>query len=187
MKNYKCLFKNRFELDSYSIVPIRDEDMFLIMKWRNEQIYHLRQNKKLTKRSQIEYFTNVIHELFDNPYPTQILFSYLEENNICVGYGGLVKINWIDKNAEISFIINTELELDFFEFHWSNYLNLIQEVAFNYLKLHKIYTFAFDLRPQLYNILLKNGFYEEAVLKEHCFFEHKFIDVRIHTKINSYA
>ena len=36
----------------YKIVPIRYEDRFDIMKWRNEQMYHLRQSKPLTEEDQ---------------------------------------------------------------------------------------------------------------------------------------
>jgi hypothetical protein len=34
-----------------------------------------------------------------------LLFSFLK-NGECIGYGGLVHINWIDQNAEISFMID---------------------------------------------------------------------------------
>ena len=44
-----------------------------------------------------------------------VLFNYLH-NGKCIGYGGLVHINWIDKNAEVSFIMDTELEENYFEF-----------------------------------------------------------------------
>lgn len=107
------------------------------------------------------------------------------ENNTCIGYGGLVHINWIDKNAEISFIMNTKLEENNFAFIWVNYLNLIEQMAFNELKLHKIYTYAFDLRPHLYDVMLDVNYKEDARLKEHCFFEGKYIDVVIHSKINT--
>ena len=186
MRKYKCINNNIFNLGTNSLISIRDQDKFLILKWRNEQLYHLRQLKPLTESEQLDYFENVIEKLFDLDQPNQLLFSYLE-NGVCIGYGGLVHINWADKNAEISFIINTELEKDFFEFHWSQYLTLLQEIAFKNLRFHKIFTYAFDLRPHLYEVLLKNGFAEEAILKEHCFFEQKFIDVRIHSKINKNA
>ena len=49
---------------------------------------------------------------------TQTNSVFLFKKNNCIGYGGLVHINWIDKNAEISFIMNTELEMDIFlKFH----------------------------------------------------------------------
>ena len=111
MANYKCLKQQEYTLGDYSIVPLRYEDRFSIMKWRNEQIYHLRQARPLTEEDQQRYFDNVVAKLFDQSKPDQILFSYLEKG-VCVGYGGLVHINWIDNNAEISFIMDTRLEKD---------------------------------------------------------------------------
>lgn len=182
MRKYKCLSKQSYSLNEYQIVPIRDEDKYDIMQWRNDQIYHLRQSQPLTKESQDEYFRNVVQKLFEKEYPDQLLFSYLE-NGICIGYGGLVHINWIDKNAEISFLINNEYELNL-SFHWSIFLKLIVEVSFKDLCVHKIYTYAYDLRPKLYEVLEGSGFIREATLKEHCFFENKYIDVVIHAKTN---
>jgi len=184
MTKYRILNKQEFSLGEYSIVPIRMEDRYRIMEWRNEQMYHLRQNEPLTEEKQDIYFESVISNLFDEDNPSQILFSYLKGDK-CIGYGGLVHINWVDRNAEISFVMKTSLEKKFFEFHWSKFLNLVEDVAFNQLELHKIFTYAFDLRPRLYNALSVAGFNEDARLSEHCFFENKFIDVLIHTKIAS--
>ena len=182
MNQYKILNKLSFSSGNFSIVPIRYEDRLDIMKWRNEQIYHLRQDKPLTIEDQEYYFNHVIAGLFDQEKPNQILFSFLE-NDKCIGYGGLVHINWIDMNAEISFIMDTILEKEYFESHWLTYLGLIDQLAFNELNLHKIYIYAFDLRPHLYKAAENASFIKEAVLKEHCKFEDKFIDVVIHSKI----
>lgn len=103
---------------------------------------------------------------------------------MCVGYGGLVHINWLDKNAEVSFIMQTSLEKEHFSTIWSTYLTLIERVAFKDLELHKLYTYAFDLRPHLYEVLEKNDYFLDARLKDHCFFEGKAKDVVIHSKIN---
>lgn len=185
MRKYKCFSKQTYSINEYQIVPIRDEDRYDIMKWRNEQIYHLRQSKLLEKESQDKYFDTVVTKLFKVENPNQILFSYLE-NGVCMGYGGLVHINWIDKNAELSFIMNTKEESNF-NSHWTNFLSLIEQVAFEELQFHKIFTYAFDLRPHLYTVLEQNGYDKEAILKEHCFFNKKFIDVFIHSKMNKYA
>ncbi len=179
---YPFLKKNRFTHQEYSLVPIRYEDRLDIMKWRNEQIYHLRQKDLLTVEQQDKYFKDVVSKLFEQDKPNQILFSYLKDD-ACIGYGGLVHINWIDKNAEISFVMNTELEEKEFELHWTNYLRIIERIAFKELALHKIYIYAFDLRPHLYQAVEKVGFVKEAVLKEHCCFEGAFKDVVIHAMV----
>ena len=184
MNSYKALSIQKFSVGNYSIVPIRLKDRMDILKWRNEQIYHLRQNAPLTEIDQENYFSNVISKIFDLDQPKQILFSYLE-NEICVGYGGLVHINWIDKNAEISFIMNTALENEYFDFHWKNYLKLIERVAFNNLCLNKIFIYAFDLRPHLYTAIEDQSYIKEATLKDHCLFNNKYIDVLIYSKFSS--
>lgn len=181
MNKYKVLHKQHFKNGDYSIVPIRMEDQYAIMKWRNEQMFHLRQNKPLTREAQEVYFKDVVAQLFNKEKPDQILFSYLK-GKTCIGYGGLVHINWIDRNAEISFIMDTKLEKSEFELHWTTYLSMIEDVGFNDLKLHKIFTYAYDLRPQLYTAIEKVGFAKEATLKEHCFFNNEFKDVIIHSK-----
>lgn len=183
MRYYKVLNNQIFKIGEFSIVPLRFEDRINIMQWRNEQIYHLRQNKPLTIEDQDNYFKNVIANLFEQENPNQILFSFIE-NDICVGYGGLVHINWVDKNAEISFIINTELEKSNYENFLNIFLKLIEKVAFSDLQFHKIFTYAFDIRPQLYPILESSGFFKDAVLKEHCLINRTYKDVVIHAKLN---
>ncbi|MGG6231418.1 GNAT family N-acetyltransferase [Tenacibaculum sp. SDUM215027] len=180
---YTVLKKQSFSKGDYSIVPIRFNDKLQIMQWRNEQMYHLRQAKVLTEKDQELYFNNVVSKLFNQEQPSQILFSYLKGNQ-CIGYGGLVHLNWIDKNAEISFIMDTSLEYKSFNFHWKTYLGLIEKIAFEELSLHKIFTYAFDLRPHLYVALEESGYTKEAVLKEHCFYNNEFKDVVIHSKTN---
>lgn len=180
---YKCLTFQEVSINNFKIVPIRYIDRYDILNWRNEQLYHLRQTSTLSESVQDDYFNNVISKIFLQDNPDQILFSYIKDEK-CIGYGGLVHINWIDKNAEISFLMKTQEELNNFELHWSNFLYMIEKIAFNNINLHKIYTYAFDLRPNLYDVLEKNGYSIDAVLNQHCFYNNKFINVIIHSKFN---
>jgi RimJ/RimL family protein N-acetyltransferase len=150
------------------------------MQIRNEQIYHLRQSQPLTIEQQELYFSTVVSKLFEQEQPNQLLFSLLEDGKF-IGYGGLVHINWIDRYAEISFVMKTELEKNRFEEIWIRYLELIKSVAFEELKFHKLFTYAFDIRPHLYPALEKAGLKEEARLKNHVFFDNNWKDVIIHS------
>lgn len=183
MREYSVLTKQLYNVDKYSLTPIRSEDRYLIMKWRNEQMFHLRQDKLLTLNEQDHYFDFVIGKLFHEKAPNQILFSYLLDN-ACIGYGGLVHIDWQNSNAEISFIMNTELEKEYFVEHWINYLKMIEEVAFDELNLHKIFTYAYDIRPKLYEALTLSNYSLEARLVQHSLIQNEFKDVLIHSKIN---
>ncbi|MFZ1705111.1 MAG: GNAT family N-acetyltransferase [Saprospiraceae bacterium] len=180
---YKVLKLQKYEYGEYSIVPIRYEDRWDIMKWRNEQIFHLRQEKELKVEDQENYFHNVIPPLFSAEKPDQILFSFLK-NDACMGYGGMVHINWKDRHAEVSFLMNTQLEKEYFESFWSIFLQLLEKVAFEDCGLRKLFTYAFDIRPILYPVIEKSGFIQEAVLKDHCWIERQWKDVVIHSKIN---
>lgn len=182
-KSYKILKTNSFVLDDYSIVPIRYKDRMNIMKWRNEQMYHLRQSQPLTKQSQEDYFRSTVLALFNQDEPDQLLFSYLKKGD-CIGYGGLVHISKEYSSAEVSFIMKTELETNEFEKHWTNFIKLISILAFQELKLKKIFTYAYDLRPHLYSILENNRFELKSRLKDQIEIEGKQVDVLIHERLN---
>ena len=78
MNSYKKLGKHTFRKGNYALVPLRMEDRYDIMRWRNEQLYHLRQQKPLTEPDQETYFSTVVAKLFQQDAPDQLLFSYLE-------------------------------------------------------------------------------------------------------------
>ncbi|WP_124980828.1 GNAT family N-acetyltransferase [Nonlabens xiamenensis] len=186
MDSYKCLSTQEYSNQEYRLVPIRMEDRHAIMKWRNEQMYHLRQNEPLTTEKQDNYFVSVVTKLFSEEKPEQLLFSFLKDD-VCIGYGGLVHINWQDKNAEISFIMKTELEQSSFQKLWGVYLDLIEQIGFKELNLHKLYVYAFDLRPHLYKAIEAKRYFNDARLKDHCLFNGEYVDVVIHSKINGQA
>ena len=183
MTSYKALNQQIFTSGEYRLVPIRFEDRYDIMQWRNEQMYHLRQSAPLTIDDQNYYFDNVVSALFDKENPDQLLFSFLK-NDEFIGYGGLVHINWIDKNAEISFVMKTSLERFFFEDLWVKYLKIIEDIAFASMKFNKIFTYAYDLRPRLYTALDSAGFEIESVLKNHKMIEDFYVDILVHSKFN---
>ena len=184
MNNYNVLNKQIFKHENYSLVPIRFEDRFKIMQWRNQQMYHLRQDELITVEDQEEYFSKVVSNLFDQDKPNQILFSYLE-NDICIGYGGLVHINWSNKDAEISFLLNSDFEKKIFKTNWKVFLNLIESVAFKELKLYEIYTHAYDIRPKLFEVLEECGYEKKEVIKNSYNYNNSKVDTVIHSKIKN--
>tara|TARA_B110001452_G_scaffold250386_1_gene238584 strand:+ start:1039 stop:1608 length:570 start_codon:yes stop_codon:yes gene_type:complete len=178
---YTCLDKQIYKDKEFYLVPIRNEDRYKIMQWRNEQMFHLRQDKALTTLDQDAYFENTISKLFGQKQPKQILFSLLKEEK-CIGYGGLVHIDWKQRTAEVSFLMDTELEKVKFKKLWLLYLDMIEKVAFDELDLVKIYVYAFDLRPHLYPILTLSGFIFEERIKNKIQYKNNCIDVVIHSK-----
>ena len=183
-ESYKSIGVPSLKYKEYELVPIRYKDRKDIMKWRNEQIYHLRQDKPLTEETQNIYFKNVISELFSQEKPSQLLFSFLKKEK-CIGYGGLVHINWDERNAEISFIIDTLLEEKHFEEYWCLFIKFIKQLAFNELCFQKIYTCAFNVRPNLYIVLEENELKREVETKTYAKPADKQKNIIVHSTINS--
>jgi RimJ/RimL family protein N-acetyltransferase len=182
LRLYKKINKIRFTKNDLSLVPIRDEDKYAIRNWRNDQMDVLRQESLLTLEEQEAYFENVISKLFEVEEPTQFIFSLLEKSHL-IGYGGLVHIDWKNKTAEISFLSETSRSKtkDSFIKDWVDYLSLVKEIANIYLNFNSIYTYAYDLRPNLYIALEKSGFSETRRLKDHVEINGEKRDVVIHT------
>lgn len=179
--NYAILQQQEFQKGKLHLVPLRKEDIFLIMRWRNEQLDILRQKKPLTEKEQAQYYLEKIVPSSFEKYPEQILFSLLVEDQ-CIGYGGLVHIDWENRRAEVSFLLNTDIKESskLFATYFSSYLEIIQTIAFQELKLHKLTTETFDIRPQLPTLLEKNGFLLEGRCKEQIKIRKKFVDSLLH-------
>ena len=177
---YSVLSKNVFSFGEYDLVPIRHKDRFDIMEWRNQQIYHLRQKEALTKADQDRYFSEVISPSFIEGQPRQILFSLLKSKK-CIGYGGLVHINWKEKSAEISFLIQTSLEKVHFSKYWHLFLNFIKEIAFETLKFNQLTVYSYELRPALYEILKSHEFVLDQRIKNSYSYRNKEVDILIHS------
>lgn len=76
MSNYRILQQLKFSSGKFALVPIRMEDRYDIMRWRNEQIYHLRQSRPLTQDDQDRYFKEVVSQLFDQEHGASLSFVY---------------------------------------------------------------------------------------------------------------
>src|SRR5690349_3615317 len=132
-RRYKVIPKERFDHNRWSALPIRDEDKYAIMTWRNEQIDILRQEEPLTRERQERYFANIVDPLFDSDQPDQLLFSVFFDN-VLIGYGGLVHINWKSRNGEISFINSTDRSKSgqFVE-DWKGFLAILKVIVQQHL------------------------------------------------------
>ncbi len=175
---YKCLPVQNFQgQNGYSIVPLRKEDMETIRLWRNAQIDILRQKSPLSAEEQKHYFDKILVPSFEQPEPSQILFSYLL-NNQFIGYGGLTHIDWQAKRGEISFLIDPEIHEANPEFYekFLQFLSLLSQVAFKILSFNKLTAEVYAFRAPLIAILEEFGFQQEGRLRAHVMKQDKLID-----------
>lgn len=155
--------------------------MILIKKWRNEQIDVLRQNILLTNKDQKIYYDSIIKPAISAEKPICIIFSFINKKK-CIGYGGLTKINWVSKIAEISFLENTKRakNIKIYERDFVAFLKLIMRIAFVELNLNRLFTETYDIRPAHITILEKMGFKLESRLKHQVFTKGSIVDSLIH-------
>jgi len=148
---YKIVDYNSLDFRGFSLKPIRQDEIFTIMKWRNNQIEYLRQTKPLTKEKQSKYFKHYILGQCDTEKPVDILFAYYHEESL-VGYGGLTHIDWYNKIAEISFVLGVE-STDGQEVYCNyllSFIELLKIVAFEQLMLLQIFSVTyFNRRKQI--------------------------------------
>ncbi len=165
------------KLGNYSLSPIRMEDSECIRKWRNDQITALRQKKPLSEKEQAKYFNEIVKPQFSQERPDQILLRFTLENEL-IGYGGLVHLNWKDKRAEVSFLLESERakDLTLYERECKVFMNLLKICAFTVLELNKISTEAYSHREFHVNALEAAGFAREGVLRKHVQIDGIWVD-----------
>ena len=185
MKYFKYKFFNlsQASIESYKIDFIKFEDIEQIRKWRNSSIKYLRQEHKITKKEQTLYFKKNVHEQTKLKKPKHILFGF-KKDDILIGYGGLVHISWVNKNAELSFLLNPKFNGKTYKIFFNKYINLLVNLSFNHYKLKKIYTQTYSYRKINIELLKKNKFIKEGCLKNHIFKNGQFSDLVIQSLEN---
>lgn len=179
---YQCLTKPYFEDESgYQLVTIRAEDLENIRLWRNAQLDILRQKVNISTEEQQNYFQKVIWPTFKQPHPPQLLFSFLLDQT-CIGYGGLVHLDWENARAEVSFLVDPSRINDQkgYKKDFLHFLNLICQIAFQELNLHRLCVETFAFRKEHIAVLEHFGFKQEGVLREHIFKRQQWQDSLLH-------
>lgn len=180
--NYKVLNgKKDFSFKTISLRSIKTNDIELIRSWRNKQTKILRQKEMISRKTQEEYFRNHVWSSMNSSKPKQILLS-IRKDKQTIGYGGFVNISWDDKRAEISFLVSDQIANNKFLYKiiFTEFIYLIQNIAFNVLNFNRIYTETYDIRPLHISILENNKFKLEGRMKSHVMIDNKEVDSLIH-------
>ena len=185
--NYVSLLQSVFKDSDYLLKPLNKTQMFEIMKWRNDQIENLRQSKVLTKKDQINYYQNIILPSLKENYPQNILLGISYKKKF-IGYGGLVHIDWENRNAEVSFLVNTKILKKYNSYvrHQKHFMAVLKKISFEDLNLKKIYAVTFGFRNKKdVKALEDSGFKYEASLKNFLKYNGSFHDIIYHSIENS--
>jgi UDP-4-amino-4,6-dideoxy-N-acetyl-beta-L-altrosamine N-acetyltransferase len=162
--------KNRLKI---TFRPLSSDDLQYRVKWLNNP--HVNRN----------FGGDGIHKV-TNIKKQQTWFSrYLEDknqkhfvilvNNTPVGQVGLSEVSKGNKHAEVFIIIGNDKYRGIGISQTA--LQFITNYGFNRLKLHKIFLEVNALNEQAIKAYEKFGFKHEGVLKEHLFYNNKYIDL----------
>lgn len=194
---YKSIPKFKiFQSNGVRITPLKFEHRFHILKWRNEQLYHLRQKEKLTKKNQNIYFEKVLKILFEEKEPYQLLFSIFYNEKL-IGYGGLVHLNWIDRYCEMSFLVKTSVleehqnsnfnlnKKTVYDKVFSEFIKCMREIVFKHLEFNRLFTETYSLRKNHIKVLSKNNFIYEGTQRKKILISGKYYDSLFHSIIKN--
>jgi len=166
--HYPCLDEPLAGDRGYALVSFREADALAVALWRNEQMQVLRQSHELTEQDQLRYFREIVLPSMSAARPAMILVSLLLDGG-CIGYGGLTHIDWSARRAEVSFLLETSRSKDRsrYQADFIAFLGLLKELAFSRLRLNRLFTETYDIRPYHLAVLEGAGFKPEGRLRQH--------------------
>jgi RimJ/RimL family protein N-acetyltransferase/predicted ATP-grasp superfamily ATP-dependent carboligase len=178
---YIVLGKNHFTDGFLVLRAVEKRDIEFIRVWRNAQMDILRQHQLISKSDQERYFLMHVWPEKESVNPGQILLAIELEGNL-IGYGGFVHINWDSGRAEVSFLLNPDIEKDTEAVHdyFYRFLNLLKEIAFKKLGLIRLSTETYEHRKLHIHILESVGFRLEGRLRKQARVRGRYVDSLLH-------
>lgn len=179
--SYRCMPRAEIRHGRYRITAIQPHHIEAIRQWRNAQIDVLRQAAPITPSQQVAYFAREIWPDLDSDAPRNLLVS-LDEDDVPIGYAGLVHIAWPHKRAEVSFLLNPEppRTTEAIEDLFAITLGMLRELAFDDLGLRRLTTETYDIRDWVLRTLERVGFQREGRLRNHVWIDGKPVDSVVH-------
>ena len=167
---------------------LEKDDLTLIKQWRNEQQEILRQWKPLTDDNQEDWYYT-----YSDKDSREVVFAirtwkfvpddYVLENSRketeLIGYCGLVYIDWLNRRAEYSILVDLNYHSNYDEI-FNKTTDFIVDYGFNSLNLNKITTETFSHRKHQIELLDKYRFEREGLLTEHIYKDGKYWDSILH-------
>ena len=157
---------------------LEKDDLAQIKKWRNEQQSICRYWKPLTDDNQEDwYFT------YSDKDAREVIFAIRytldDGSDVLIGYTGLVYIDWLNRRAEYSILVDLNYHSNYDEI-FQKTTDFIVDYGFNSLNLNKITTETFSHRTHQIELLEKYGFERQGVLKDHIYKDGKYWDSHLH-------
>lgn len=178
---YRVITREELTDGVITLRAIEQKDIESIRLWRNAQMDVLRQVKPISAVEQQRYFELNVWPEKESNEPKQILLAIIHKGKL-IGYGGLVNLHWIDRRAELSFLLADEIEAQptFRAEIFMRFLLLIKEITFKNLNLQRIWTETYANREAHIKTLEASGFILEGCMRKHVVSIGERVDSLIH-------
>ena len=164
------------------LYPLSREHLSKLKDWRNSQMSVLRQWKPLTEYNQEKWFQQI------SEYNTQVIFAIMipnekEKNMSFTGYCGITGVDSINRQGEITFLVNPVRVQDkkLYREDFLSVLYMLCQYGFEEINLHKLFTETFIFRKDHIKILEEFGFHLDGILREHQFIKNQYHNSLIHS------
>ena len=159
---------------------LEESDLPKLKEYRNnfKTRKHTREFRLLGMINQKNWFKSLFLE---NP-PKNIMFGILNNKNSMIGVCGLTYIDWKNRNAEISIILDDSKQK--FEKEAIEVIGIILDYGFDELGLHRIWAEIFEIAPDRIRLFEKVNFINEGRLKEKLWRDRKWYDSFIFAKLS---
>ena len=188
MTAYACLPRPHIARHNRAVRTIAPADIEPVRQWRNAQMAVLRQQHEISPAEQVAYFERQIWPTLADPQPHNLLVAYLLDGQL-IGYGGLVHIAWDHRRAEVSFLLDPVRTHDLagYRSDFLAFLQLMKTLAFDDLKLQRLFTETYATRQHHISVLEAADFRLEGRLRQHVRIDGQPVDSLIHGCLDSYA
>ena len=164
--------------NSICLRAIHWNDRRFFLKWHNDP--EIRKNiGGLIPFSEAEF--KEACEMKERVNPPNIWFSICADGNV-VGIAGIHQIKYIQRNAEVSILIGENIYRN--KGFASDALKVLEKYSFYTLQMHRLYANVFSGNSPIIEVLAKCGWEREGLLRDAAFWNGKFRNVYIYSKIN---
>jgi len=175
--------KTLYQYNNRRLCSLEKEHIFKLKKWRNAQIEILRQSELLSDSDQEKWYSSLEDD------KTQVLFALISEGEF-IGYCGLTNIDYKNKRAEVSFLVETNRskQKEVYRKDLLAALYMLCEHGFEQIELNRIFIDTYEFRKKHIEILEEFGFQKEGKLRQHYFDKNrynKYINSFIHSILSS--
>ncbi len=183
---WACMPRESLTRGTHRIAAVQPSEIEAIRRWRNAQMVVLRQSTPIEPDAQVAYYAQHIWPSMAEPRPANLLLS-LFEGDAHVGYCGLVHMAWAHARAEVSFLLDPALTTDatVYRGHHLACLALLRTLAFEDLRLHRLFTETWGFRTAHMENLEAAGFRREGTCREHLWVDGQRQDVVFHGLLRS--